>query len=211
MWRYRTTKNLFLTLAKSIVQTLNVPSCYVCRGAIGNYCISHHGKQFSTLVGYLNCLGQKFYNDTAQETQWWGTPKHMELQPHPLANFSNLKTACIVLPYFFPLVIWSIRSIIEANLRCLQDHSGNSADRLPTRCYYNLLPTTSLVCKWSLGKSISLHSWEPHKFPNSSQTPFNDAPTQQRERKAWMNGILGHLLLQWQKLSRPRNVWKSVT
>jgi hypothetical protein len=32
-------------------------------------------------------------------------------------------------------------------LGCLQDHSGNLADRLPTRCYYNLLPTTGLVCK----------------------------------------------------------------
>jgi hypothetical protein len=41
----------------------------------------------------LICLGQKFYNDTAQETQWWGTPNHTEPQPHPLANFSNLKTA----------------------------------------------------------------------------------------------------------------------
>jgi hypothetical protein len=38
---------------------------------IGNYCISCHGKQFSTLVGDLTFLGQKFYNDTAQETQWW--------------------------------------------------------------------------------------------------------------------------------------------
>jgi hypothetical protein len=28
-----TTKNLFLTLAESIAQTLNVTSCYVCRGA----------------------------------------------------------------------------------------------------------------------------------------------------------------------------------
>jgi hypothetical protein len=81
---------------------------------VGNYCIFHHGKQFSTLVGDLTCLGQKFYNDTAQETQWWGTPNHMEPQPHPLANFSNLKTACIILPCFLPLVIRSIRSIIEA-------------------------------------------------------------------------------------------------
>jgi hypothetical protein len=55
---------------------------------IGNSCISHQGKQFSTLVGDLTCLGQKFYNDTGQETQWWGTPNHTEL-----ANFSNLKTA----------------------------------------------------------------------------------------------------------------------
>jgi hypothetical protein len=36
---------------------------------IGNYCISHPKGQFSTLVGYLICLGQKFYNDTTQETQ----------------------------------------------------------------------------------------------------------------------------------------------
>jgi hypothetical protein len=84
-----TTKNLFLTLAEYIAQTLNVTLCYVCGGAnmgdhwpweareldpqvsfnesafpqhgkgvwllktsiIGNYCISCHGKQFSTLMG----------------------------------------------------------------------------------------------------------------------------------------------------------------
>jgi hypothetical protein len=27
-------------------------------------------------------------------------------------------------------------------------------------------------------KTISFHSRGPHKFPNSSWTPFNDAPTQ---------------------------------
>jgi hypothetical protein len=43
--------------------------------------------------GGLTFLGQKFYNDTAQETEQWGTPNHTEPQPHPLANFSNLKTA----------------------------------------------------------------------------------------------------------------------
>jgi hypothetical protein len=83
---------------------------------IGNYCISWHGKQFSILVGDLTCLGQKFYNDTAQETQWWDTTDHMEPQPHPLANFSYLKTACVILPCFLPLVIWSIRSITEATI-----------------------------------------------------------------------------------------------
>jgi hypothetical protein len=36
---------------------------------IGNYCISHPQGQFSTLVGDLTCLGQKFYNGTAQKTQ----------------------------------------------------------------------------------------------------------------------------------------------
>jgi hypothetical protein len=64
------------------------------------------------------------------------------------------------------------------NPRCLQDHSGNSADTLPTRYYYNLLPTIGLVCRWSLGKTISLYSWGPHKFPNSSWTPLMTLPTQ---------------------------------
>jgi hypothetical protein len=44
-------------------------------------------------VGDLTCLRQKFYNDTAQETQWWGAPNHTEPQPHPLANFSNPRKA----------------------------------------------------------------------------------------------------------------------
>jgi hypothetical protein len=58
---------------------------------IGNDFISHPGGQFSTPVGDLTCLGQKFYNDTVQETQWWGAPNHTEPQLHPLANFSNLQ------------------------------------------------------------------------------------------------------------------------
>jgi hypothetical protein len=37
---------------------------------IGNYCISHSKVQFSTPVGDFICLGQKFYSDTVQETQW---------------------------------------------------------------------------------------------------------------------------------------------
>jgi hypothetical protein len=102
------TKNLFLLLAESIAQTLNVTLCYVCGGMsmgdhrprearelnpqepfnettlpshgesiwllktsiIGNYYISHPKGQFSTLVGDSICLGQKFHNDSAQETQW---------------------------------------------------------------------------------------------------------------------------------------------
>jgi hypothetical protein len=60
---------------------------------IRNYCISRPEGQFSTSVGNLTCLGQKFYSDTAQETQWWGTPNHKKPQPHPLANFSNLQRA----------------------------------------------------------------------------------------------------------------------
>jgi hypothetical protein len=41
---------------------------------IENYCISHPKGQFSTSVGDLVCLGQKFHNDATQETQWWGPP-----------------------------------------------------------------------------------------------------------------------------------------
>jgi hypothetical protein len=37
-----------------------------------NYCISHPQSQFCSLVGDLIWLGQKFYNDATQETQWWG-------------------------------------------------------------------------------------------------------------------------------------------
>jgi hypothetical protein len=48
---------------------------------IRNYCISHPEGQFSTSVGDLTYLGQKFYNDTAQETQWWGAPNHTK--PYP--------------------------------------------------------------------------------------------------------------------------------
>jgi hypothetical protein len=45
------------------------------------------------MVGDLTCLGQKFYNDTALKTQWWGAPIHTEPQPHKLANFSSLQKA----------------------------------------------------------------------------------------------------------------------
>jgi hypothetical protein len=44
-------------------------------------------------VGNLTYLKQKFYNDTAQKTQRWGSPNHIEPQPHPLANFANLQKA----------------------------------------------------------------------------------------------------------------------
>jgi hypothetical protein len=46
---------------------------------VGNYCISHPKGWFSNLVGDLICLGQKFCNDTTQETQWWRAPNHTEL------------------------------------------------------------------------------------------------------------------------------------
>jgi hypothetical protein len=44
-------------------------------------------------------LGQKFYNDATQETQWWGAPNHTEPQPHPLAKIAwnnlNLSNCCL--------------------------------------------------------------------------------------------------------------------
>jgi hypothetical protein len=101
-------KNLFLSLAESIAQALNVTSCYVCGGTnmgnhwpwearepdpqvpldettfpnhresvwllktsfIGIYYIFCPKSLFFTPIGDLTCLGQKFYNDTTQETQW---------------------------------------------------------------------------------------------------------------------------------------------
>lgn len=39
------------------------------------------------------CPGQRFYNATAQKTQWWGSSNHPESNPHPLSNFSHLQKA----------------------------------------------------------------------------------------------------------------------
>jgi hypothetical protein len=124
-------KNLFLSLAEYIAQTVNITLCYVCGGnnmedhspweakeldlwkpfnetafpkhrkgiwllrtsIIGNYCISHSKGQFSTPLGDLTYLGQRFYNNTAQKTQWWGAPNHTEHHPHPLASFPNVRKA----------------------------------------------------------------------------------------------------------------------
>jgi hypothetical protein len=49
---------------------------------IRNYFISCPEGQFSTLAGDLTCLGQKFYNDTAQEIRWCRAPNHTESQPY---------------------------------------------------------------------------------------------------------------------------------
>jgi hypothetical protein len=43
-----------------------------------NYCISCLKGQFSTLVGDVTCLGQKFYNDKAPKIQWQGASNHTE-------------------------------------------------------------------------------------------------------------------------------------
>jgi hypothetical protein len=39
--------------------------------------------QFSSPVGELICLGQKFYNDATQETQWWGGSQSHEAPTSP--------------------------------------------------------------------------------------------------------------------------------
>jgi hypothetical protein len=38
-------------------------------------------------------LGQKFYSDATQDTQWWEAPSHTEPQPLPLAIFPELAIA----------------------------------------------------------------------------------------------------------------------
>jgi hypothetical protein len=123
-----TTKNLFLSLAESIAQTLNVTLYYVCGGMnmrdycpwevkelnpqepfnettpqswgedlslktsiIGNYCISHPKDQFSTLVGHLICLGQKFYNDATQENQRGGRGSQSHRAPTSPAGYNSLE------------------------------------------------------------------------------------------------------------------------
>jgi hypothetical protein len=53
---------------------------------IVGYCISYSKCQISTPVGDLICLRWKVYNNTTQETQWWGAPNYTEPQPHPLAT-----------------------------------------------------------------------------------------------------------------------------
>jgi hypothetical protein len=65
----------------------------------GNYCISHPKRPVLHPGRDLICLGQKFYNDATQETQWWGAPSHTEPQPHLLAteawNNLNLSNCCL--------------------------------------------------------------------------------------------------------------------
>lgn len=59
----------------------------------GKNWLSQRGGQFNTSVGSLMCLGLRFYNITAQKTQWWGSPNLSEPKPHPLSNFSHLLKA----------------------------------------------------------------------------------------------------------------------
>jgi hypothetical protein len=60
---------------------------------IGENCLAWWAGKFNNPVGSLTCLGQRFYNATAQETQWWGSPNHSEPNPHPLSSFYHLQQA----------------------------------------------------------------------------------------------------------------------
>ena len=58
---------------------------------IGKNCLAQRRRKFTMPVGTLTCPGQRFYNSTTRETQWWGTPDHPEPDPQPLSNFSHLQ------------------------------------------------------------------------------------------------------------------------
>jgi hypothetical protein len=98
------TKNLCLSLAESIAQTLNVTSCCLWGTNIGDHwpweareldpqepfnetAFLKHRKGVWLLK--TSIIG----NDTAQEIQRWGAPNHTDPQPLPLASFSNFRKA----------------------------------------------------------------------------------------------------------------------
>ena len=60
---------------------------------IGKNCLARWGKKSTIPVGSLTCLGHRFYNSTTWETQRWGSPGHIEPDPHPLFNLSHLREA----------------------------------------------------------------------------------------------------------------------
>jgi hypothetical protein len=53
-------------------------------------CLAQQGGQFTTSIGSLTCLGQRFYTVTTQKSQWWGSTNHTVPNPHPLSNFYHL-------------------------------------------------------------------------------------------------------------------------
>jgi hypothetical protein len=60
---------------------------------IGKNRLAQWGGKFNTSVESLTCLGQRFYNATAKETQWWGPSNHSDPNPHPLSSFHTLRQA----------------------------------------------------------------------------------------------------------------------
>uniref|UniRef100_A0A8D1CNF4 Uncharacterized protein n=2 Tax=Sus scrofa TaxID=9823 RepID=A0A8D1CNF4_PIG len=60
---------------------------------IGRNCLARRGGRFNVSVGSLTCLGLRYYNLTAQKTQWWSSSNRSEPKPNPLSNFSLLRQA----------------------------------------------------------------------------------------------------------------------
>lgn len=58
---------------------------------IGRNCLARRGGRFNVSVGSLTCLGLRYYNLTAQKTQWWSSSNRSEPKPNPLSNFSLLR------------------------------------------------------------------------------------------------------------------------
>ena len=58
---------------------------------IGRNCLARRGGRFNVSVGSLTCLGLRYYNLTAQKTQWWSSFNLSEPKPNPLSNFSLLR------------------------------------------------------------------------------------------------------------------------
>jgi hypothetical protein len=58
---------------------------------LGKNCLAQWGGKFNTSIGNLTCLGQRFYNATAQETHGGGSSSHSKPNPHPLSSFHLLQ------------------------------------------------------------------------------------------------------------------------
>jgi hypothetical protein len=98
-------KNLSLSQAESIAQTLNVTLCYVCGGTNMGDHWPWEARELDPQEPFNETAFPKYRkgvwllktsiirNYTAQETQWCGAPNHTEPQPHPLASFSNFRKA----------------------------------------------------------------------------------------------------------------------
>jgi hypothetical protein len=194
-------RNLFLSLAESIPQTLNVTLCYVCGGTnlgdhwpweakelnlqepfnetafpshrksvwllkisiIKNYCISRPKGQFSTTVGDLTDLGQKFYNDSTQETQWWEIPNHTE--PHS--------------PTHWPMSLLSrkLKTILPKQIgRCPGDYIGFMGEQA-----YMVLPSCTDPVYW-------IQSGHPFSCSNSHKVKHWESPYI-KKRQVKRNGV----------------------
>jgi hypothetical protein len=53
----------------------------------GKNCLAQYGGNFNTPIGTLTCLSQRFYDATAQETQWYGGFQSILSQTLTLVQF----------------------------------------------------------------------------------------------------------------------------